>query len=925
VRSQASLVGLRNEQYACISPYRGGRDRWFDSCRLWTAKDTIIAWARAPAADTGADANRDSNSQLIAKPDAHLAGLASYVVELCHGNTQRCLHWFGMRNTKPTTNAAEDLGSGSLSGSPTTSPESTYGSALTRREHEVLELMALGLTNKEIAQRLALGRRTVESHIDHVLGKLNAPSRTRAVAEAGRAGLLGRAPDGPADSQTNNLPFQLTPLVGREQDLADVKSLLEGNRLVTLMGSGGVGKTRLALRVGIDLIDRNPNGVWFCDFSSFSGPELVVGTVAKVLAVRGDQSRSLAASIAQTLRHKRALLILDNCEHVLDKAAELSDEILHQCPNIRILATSRQTLGIIGEFVYRVRSLAFTAAGADLKADQAMRYGAIELFTDRARASDATFALTDDNAPTVAEICRRLDGIPLAIELAATRINVVNVLNLAQSLDDRFRVLTAGSRTALPRHKTLTALIDWSYDLLSPLEQKLFDQLGIFAGGFSLKAATAVSGTGSADESDVQDILVALADKSLVVVQTAAKQERYTLLDSMRAYAVAKLASKGELDRLARLRSEYFRDQAKAADESYGLGSTAEWLADEELDLENYRATLAWALTDGHDAALGASLAGSLERLWALEGQSIEARLWLDTAFERIDEAEYPAIAARLWRAKARFVQGQPMRDCAERALILYESIGDGKGAAHALRSLAYSLLQMGRLDEADQVIAKAIASFRDHGDKVGVASCLGLQGVTAYNSGDFAKGREFYVQALMACRELGDDLAVANVLGNLGELEFADGRVEQALWSVSESLKITSLGKLTTDLAIDHNNSAAYRIALGSLDEARESACAALGWAQPEHNEWNIAVSLQHLALLAALRGKTRCATQLLGYVNAQYKKLALEREVTEKWGYEKLMIALRDQLNENQIRELEAAGADWSEERAVEEALKT
>jgi predicted ATPase/DNA-binding CsgD family transcriptional regulator len=835
------------------------------------------------------------------------------------------LAWAWMRNTKPSTNVAEDLGSGSLPSSPTTLPESPYGSALTRREHEVLELMALGLTNKEIAQRLALGRRTVESHIDHVLSKLNAPSRTRAVAEAGRAGLLGRTPDNPADSQTNNLPFQLTPLLGREQDLADIKSLLEGNRLVTLMGSGGVGKTRLALRVGVDLIDRNPNGVWFCDFSSFSGPELVPGTVAKVLAVRGDQSRSLVGSIVHALRRKSALLILDNCEHILDAAAELTDEILHQCPNIRILATSRQALGIIGEFVYRVRSLAFTTTGTDLKADDAIRYGAIELFTDRARASDARFALTDANAPTVAEICRRLDGIPLAIELAATRINVVNLLNLAQSLDDRFRVLTAGSRTALPRHKTLTALIDWSYDLLSPQEQRLFDRLGIFAAGFSLQAATAVCEGESLDESDVQDLLVALADKSLVVIQTAAKHERYRLLESTRAYALDKLASKGQLGGLARRRSEYFHGQARAADENYGMGSTTEWLADEELDLENYRATLTWALTDGNDVALGASLAGSLERLWALEGQSVEARSWLDAAFERIDEAEHPAIAARLWRAKARFVQGQPMRDCAERALVLYESIGDSRGAAHALRSLAYSLLQMGRLDEANKVIAKAITSFRDHGDKVGVASCLGLQGVTAYNSGDFASGREFYVQALMACRELGDDLAVANVLGNLGELEFADGRAEQALWSVCESLKITSLGKLTTDLAIDHNNSSAYRIALGRLDEARDSARAALGWAQPEHNEWNIAVSLQHLALLAALRGEVRCATQLLGYVNAQYKKLALERELTEKWGYEKLMIALREQLTENQIHELEAAGADWSEDRAVEEALKT
>ncbi|HEV2037863.1 MAG TPA: tetratricopeptide repeat protein, partial [Candidatus Eremiobacteraceae bacterium] len=293
-------------------------------------------------------------------------------------------------------------------------------------------------------------------------------------------------------------------------------------------------------------------------------------------------------------------------------------------------------------------------------------------------------------------------------------------------------------------------------------------------------------------------------------------------------------------------------------------------------------------------------------------------------AIERVNEADHPAIAARLWRAKSRFLQGEPMRDCAERAVALYQSVGDGRGAGYALRTLAYSLLQMGRLDEANDVIVQAIAALREHGDRVGVASCLSLQGVSAYNRSDFAKGREFYTQALAAYKALGDELATANVLGNLGELEFADGHPDEALRSVSESLEITSRGKEATDLAIDYNNSAAYRIALGNLEEARAAAREGLRWAQPEQNPWNTAVALQHLALLATLRGHANSAAQLLGYVNAQFKELELERETTEKWGYEKLMAALKQRLSEREIAHLLDEGSTWGEDRAVKEALK-
>ena len=807
--------------------------------------------------------------------------------------------------------------------------KSDSSSALTKREQEILELIAFGLSNKEIAQRLGLGRRTVETHIDHVLSKLDVSSRARAVVEAGRAGLLGNvpatAPPSPRDSRPNNLPFQLTALVGREQDLIDVKILLEGARLLTLSGSGGVGKTRLALRVGVDLIGLYQDGVWFCDFSPISDPGLVVSVVAHALGVREQQGRPLDEAIVSLLKRKHALLIFDNCEHVLEASAELADEILHACPDISILVTSRQALGIMGEVVHHVRSLTLPDETEDLKANRAMRYGAVALFVERAMASDTRFTLTNDNAPVVADICRRIDGIPLAIELAATRVSVVSVRTLAQSLDDRFRILAAGSRTALPRHQTLSALIDWSYDLLSPEEQRLFNRLSIFTGSFALEAVEAVCAGNRLDDRDIPDLLIALVDKSLVVAQTAEPHERYRLLESTREYALDKLGRTGRREALERRHAEYFRDQAQAADERFGVGSTTTWLANVEQDLENYRAALKWSLGSGNDELLGGVIAGNLERLWALAGLAGEARRWLDIAFERVSETKHPAVAARLWRAKARFLQGQPMRDCTERALALYEKVGDTRGAAYALRTLAYSLLQMGKLDETNAVAARAIEALRKQGDEVGVASCLSLQGLIAQYRRDYAPGREFYLQAIAAYRALGDEAATASTLGNLAELEFADGQPSRALQLVNESLVIRSRSKERTDLAIDLNNSSAYHIALGELDEARESAREALRWAQAEQNSWNTAVALQHLAHLATLRGNGHLGARLLGYVNKRFDDLSLQRETTEEWEYGKLSAALCQLLSDAEVAKLDRQGASWTEDQAVQEALGT
>jgi predicted ATPase len=724
--------------------------------------------------------------------------------------------------------------------------------------------------------------------------------------------------------ESNNLPVAPTGFVGRDHVVAEVKELLDHHALITLVGSGGVGKTRLAIQVGVELLDHYPDGVWFVDLAPISDPELVSSVTAQALGMNQQADRRVDEAIPAWLKRKKLLLIFDNCEHIRGTVVPIASAILRAAPDVRILATSRQALDIGREEIVRIPSLDVPHTIADLTAAAVMEFAAVALFVARATAVDKSFALTDDTAPIVADICRRLDGIPLAIELAAARVKVLPVPRLAERLNERFRILTGGSSDALPRQKTLHALLDWSYDLLTEQEQRLFARLGIFAGGFDLDAATGVCGGEGLDELDILDLVGSLTDKSLVVADTSGEHERYRLLESTAAYALEKLSASGERDVLARRHAAYFRDQALAADERYGTGSTLAWLAGVELELDNFRTALTWALTHGNDAVLGGAIAGALSALWGNAGLTVEGRYWIARALERVGDAEQPHVAGRLRLALSYLSSGKRKHDEARRAMQLSASVGDARGAAHAQRALAFALLQMGRLDEAQAAIEQALAAARACGDALSVANCLDAQGGIARVRGDVRAGRELYAQALAAFKALGNESGTALVLGNMAELEFADGHPEQALRAVSEALEIQVRGKNATSIATSHINSAAYRIALGDLTGARESAREGLRVARQARAEPGIAVALQHLALLAGLGGDARRGAQLLGYVDAQYTALGMQRETTEQSGYDKLMAALRETLSADEIAALGAEGAAWSEEQAVEEALK-
>lgn len=710
-------------------------------------------------------------------------------------------------------------------------------------------------------------------------------------------------------SLSNNLPIARTSLVGRANDIAEVKELLRTHRLLTLVGAGGVGKTRLAMQVGAECVDDYADGVWFVDLAPVSDERLVAGIIAKVLGINQVRGHRVDESIPRWLKRKKLLLILDNCEHLLASVAAIAEGVLDSAPDVRLLATSRQALALSGEKIVRLASLGVPDA--------------VALFVDRATLIDRSFVLGDDAAPTVAEICRRLDGIPLAIELAAARINMLSLSSLAQRLDERFKILTGTSRAALPRQKTLRALIDWSYDLLSSQEQALFKRLSIFSGSFSLDSVTAVCATDDIEPSGVWDLLCSLADKSLVVVERGSQRERYRLLESTRAYALEKLTTE-ERDQFARRHGEFLRAQAEAADKRYGTESNAAWLADVEMELDNYRAALQWALVDKNDASIGGAVAGALEQLWFRGGLAVEGINWIGHALSGLDETAQTEVAARLWRAFAWLCDGKERYDAAQRALQLYESLGDENGQAWSLLFVGFGLHQMGRPEESAVAYGHALSTMRRVGNRWGAAVILNRQATVHRDRGEVSNARELYAEALREMKAVGNEASVAVVLADLAELEFADGHVKRSLELVGEALEIETKGKNATHLANVYTCSCAYRIALGSLDLAASDGREGLRWARRAQNPLAIAIVLAHFALLRALGGEATAAAHLAGYVDARYKELNYQRDVTEEWGYKRLVDELQEQLSARDRAKLEREGAAWSEDRAVEEAMK-
>ena len=734
----------------------------------------------------------------------------------------------------------------------------------------------------------------------------------------------------------NNLPQQFTALIGRDAEVSAIKTLLSSARLVTLLGAGGVGKTRCALGVAAELLDAFADGVWFVDLAPFADAALVTNAIGAVFDVPESGNRPMIESLVSHLKSKKLLLVLDNCEHLIGETSNVAAAILRACDGVTILATSREHLNIGGEALYRMPSLAVPEVHVDLTADDALSYGAIQLFVTRAQAVSARFRLTDEGVPVVAAICRRLDGIPLAVELAAARVNVLAPKQLAQRLDERFRLLTGGDRAALPRHQTMRATIDWSYDFLSPDERRVFRILSIFAGTFALETAAAVSAGCGLDEFDVLSIVTSLADKSLLNAEHAEEIEeaRYRLLESTRQYAAEKLLESGERDAVADLHAQTYADLAERIVAKYETEPYRRWAAHAEAESENLRAALHRSFDGGGDAHVGRRLAATLNRL--MPGASgAEALRWVRVAIDRSDASADPDLTGRLALARAHLSvvlnQYAAALAAAEDAIRWFDVSANRRGKADAQRWAGRASFYLGRPTEGEALLEAALEVHRRVRSR-SLGATLRDLAVARGAAGDVERSRQLFAEALYDFECHHDEGAVAQTAATLAGVEFHSGNVVAAVEIAGKALEAARGLKRRRMTAWILGEMAMFFIALDAFGDARTRARESLAIAREQGWDLNVAFALQHLAAIAALHAypdvataleQRRRASRLLGFIDVRLGELNTTREPAEQRAYDRARTALAADLGAGEFEACARRGAAFTEDQAVALAL--
>lgn len=798
-------------------------------------------------------------------------------------------------------------------------------------ERAQMSLAAIGKLERGTRQRPY--RATVALLVDALsLAKDDRLELERAAARG--AGTVSK-PEGDVKA-TIHLPIHFSSFVGRERDLANVAKILATHRLVTLLGAGGVGKTRLAVRAAEDFITANPagehfDGVWFADLSPLTDGEMLPMALGSSIGV--NQCRTTDALISY-LRSQAFLLILDNCEHLLDPIAHAVKALISNCPSGWILATSRQALSIEGERIYRVPPLSCPPCDT-LSANAALQFGAIRLFKDRAEAADSRFELTDSLVPAVTDICRQVDGIALAIELAAARTSAFSPASIAEQISKQVSLL-AGARTSPPRHKTMRALFDWSYDLLEDRERELFQRSSIFMGGFTLELLCALyAGEGS----NTPTLLASLVDKSFVQCDILVGP-RYRLLEPARQYAREKL-TKQEYDRAARAHARALLALAEDFDSRLEVIPDHVWDDYVERERDNFRAAFDWAFGPDGDATLGQRLAASRSATWSGFATG-EVRKWIGAALEASGETTPSDLRAKLAlnAARAAVIFGPSWRpendpeariEACRRALAL-QAPGDIRAVATAQYWLGVALRYSGRFDEADGPLRAARASARSVGAENEYNAATTALGAARFGAGDLREARSLVSEALKLSEGAGSDRVAADARTALAEIEFASGHAEVALRLNEETTQFFRSHANLLGLPLTLSNSAGYLIALERYGRARDYAIEALRRARTIGTTHGAFWAMQHLAAAAVFgangtdrQSELRRAARILGFVDEATTRRRIPRYSMERHEYDEVLSVLHEALGENEVENLMATGKAWSEEQAMAEALAT
>ncbi len=773
-----------------------------------------------------------------------------------------------------------------------------------------------------------------------------------------------------AEIPRNNLPAQLTSFIGREKDIAEVKQLLSASRLVTLIGSGGAGKTRLSIQAAAEVLNNYQDGVWFVELAALTDPALIPQTVAVVLDLREEAGRLILAVLTDYLRAKTTLIILDNCEHLIEGCAQFANALLRAAPQVKFLASSREPLNIGGEATYGVPSLAAPDPQRLPPLETLTQYEAVRLFAERAKAALPSFEVSDANAPAVAQICYRLDGIPLALELAAARVRGLKVEQIAQRLSDRFRLLASGSRTALPHHQTLRALIDWSYDLLTEQERILFRRLSVFAGGWTIEAAEAV-GTGDGLETfEVLDALLHLVDKSLINMDEQSAETRYHMLETIRQYAQAKLSESSEIELIRHRHLNFFCELAETIEPKWFSANREPALDRLTVEHDNLRAALGWAAEHGKPE-IELRLAGALFWFWYHCGDLIEGHRWLEEALLHASVDVPVAVrakallgsghlafysgsldaarirleeSARLWRdlGNQRYLAytliwlettaGQQgdcnlVRPGFEESIALFRTVGDEWGLAVATMYLGIQETK-GHTEPRDEahgylLLEESETAFRRLGDQWQLSAALYYLGMTDQNAKNVAMAQSRLEESLMILRQVGDKLRIADISDSLGDIARAEGNFQRAAALYTESLARRrdlggSQGYLLSKLGY-------VSLALDDLKQALAFLRESLQIALQRNETTSIPTVLTGIAGIAYAEGNAERSMRLLVAVKRLMETIKQPKlELYEQTIYDRNFADASAQLGETIFNAVWTEGSAMTMEQAVAYALE-
>jgi predicted ATPase/class 3 adenylate cyclase len=731
------------------------------------------------------------------------------------------------------------------------------------------------------------------------------------------------------ESFNHNLPMQLTSFIGRESEMDEIKNLIAAQRIVTLTGSGGAGKTRLSLRAGAESLGQFPNGVWFVELAPVTNPVLVPQTLLSIFNLREDGHRTALEVLINSLRSKTVLLILDNCEHLIEACAQISEELLHACPKLKILASSREPLGIAGEVPYRVPSLVTPDPDHLPPLEKLSDVDAIRLFMERATTAKSDFKLTKNNASFVSQICFRLDGIPLAIELAAARVKMLSPEQIAARLDDCFRLLTGGARTALPRQQTLRALIDWSYSLLSEPEKTLFRKLAVFVGGWTLEAAEAVCGEGSIGV-DVLDLLTKLVDKSLVFSEESRGEIRYRRLETIRQYSREKFFEMDEVETIRDRHLAFYVKYAESADEHMRGRLRVDWTHRLTAEQGNLRTAMEWGLARNPESAL--RIAASLLLFWTAGGFSAEGFRWIQQALEHMEKIgarAQPSLHAKALTGLAflyiSFGDNINGKRAAEESVAIYRQSQDKSGLAYALVILANPLGFLGERLQAETALMESMAIARSEKNTFVLASALsGLTLVTLGLHSDADAAERYADEAIRISRAAGMEWTTASAHEMKGNIAFyrkdydeARALIEKAIHAYQEIGAPFNVILTKSTLAHMERELGNYVIA---QDLYRETIVAFRDMAQTGA----VAHQLECFGFIALARNQNERALQLFAAANALREKGGTPMTPDEKIYFDEQLKGLREKVDEIQFDSIWSKGQALTLEQAIELALE-